>query len=107
MAPNALHFSLRYNTSDDTMDILDVSGNRIIKIPADPDTSTLKAMFGALRVYAKRQATQASQPTPPPGQTSQEAPKKATMKESINEVKQNATQAAHTILAFMEAWNKA
>jgi hypothetical protein len=88
------------------MDILDVSGNRIIKIPADPDTATLKAMFGALRVYAKRQATQATQP-PNPNPTPQDPAKKASMKDSINEVKQNATQAAHTIIAVMEAWNKA
>lgn len=105
---NLVPFALRYNP-DDSIDICDTSGNRILLVPANADGARLVTLFAMLKAYAKRQAKQ--NPTPPnpestvdPKAAKQAAreQKKASMQESMDEIKKNGQALWNQVLTVAE-----
>jgi len=107
-APNLVPFTLRPN-ADDSIDICDINGNRILMVPAQADGKRLETLFAMLKAYARRQA-KAAAPAPEPQAASDvngkpkatRDEKKASMQESMEEIKRNGQALWQQVLTVAE-----
>lgn len=111
---NLVPFTLRPNV-DDSIDICDINGNRILLVPAQADGKRLETLFAMLKAYARRQVKASTAATPPPAdepedsrqerkaraQASREQ-KKASMQESMEEIKRNGQALWSQVLSVAE-----